>query len=83
VERDLVRLHAFLASVNPHAVGASVQQLMSGAEQLLKFPQLGVPLDEFASRDVQRVIVGDYEVRYERTPTTIYILRLWHAQKDR
>ncbi len=82
-ERDLVRLHAFLAPVNPLAAAQVVQQLVSGAEQLLKFPQLGVPLDEFAPRDVRRMIVGDYEIRYERTPTAIYILRLWHAREDR
>lgn len=82
-ERDLIRLHAFLASVNPRAAAQVVQQLVSGAEQLLTFPQLGVPLDEFALRDVRRMIVGEYEMRYELTPTTIYILRLWHAREDR
>lgn len=82
-ERDLVRLHAFLASVNPRAVAQVVQQLVSGAEQLLILPQLGVPLDEFAPRDVRRVIVGDYEMRYEYAPTAIYILRLWHVWADR
>jgi plasmid stabilization system protein ParE len=82
-QRDLVRLHIFLASVNPRAAAQVVHQLVSGAEQLLTFPQLGVPLDEFAPRDVRRVIIGDYEMRYEYTPTTIYILRLWHAREDR
>ncbi|MBA4143729.1 MAG: type II toxin-antitoxin system RelE/ParE family toxin [Nitrosospira sp.] len=54
------------------------------AEQLSVYPQLGVPLDEFAPRDVRRVIVGDYELRYELTPVTlIYILRVWHAREDR
>ena len=60
-----------------------VQQLVSSAEQLLQYPQLGATLDEFAPRDVRRVIVGDYEMRYEYTPTKIYILRLWHAKEDR
>ena len=67
----LVRLHAFLASVNPRAAAQAVQQLVSGAEQLLRFPQLGAPLDEFAPRDVRRLIMGDYELRYECTPNTI------------
>ena len=34
-------------------------------------------------RDVRRVIVGDYELRYEVTENLIYILRLWHAREDR
>ena len=60
-----------------------MQQLVSGAERLLTFPQLGVPLDKFNPRDVRRMIVGDYEMRHERTPTTSYILRLWQAREDR
>ena len=82
-ERDLVRLHDFLAPINPRAAAQVIQQLVTGAEQLLTYPQLGVPLDEFAPRDVRRVIVGDYELRYEFTEATTYILRLWHVREDR
>ena len=82
-ERDLVRLHAFLAPVNSKVAAKVVKQLVAGAEQLLAYPQLGVPLDEFAPRDVRRIIVGDYEVRYEVVDNMIYILRLWHAREDR
>lgn len=72
-ERDLVRLHAFLATINPYA----------GAEQLLNYPQLGLRLEEFSPRDVRRVIIGDYELRYELSDKMIYILRLWHGREDR
>lgn len=82
-ERDLVRLHAFLAPVNSRVAAKAVKQLVAGAQQLLAYPQLGVPLDEFAPRDVRRVIVGDYEVRYEVVDNMIYILRLWHTREDR
>jgi ParE-like toxin of type II ParDE toxin-antitoxin system len=56
----------FLAPINPRAAAQVIQQLLT-------YPQLGVPLDEFAPRDVRRVIVGDYELRYELTETTTYI----------
>ena len=82
-ERDLVRIHAFLAAVNPPAAAKMIKQLVAGAEQLLSYPQLGVALEEFAPRDVRRIIVGDYELRYEVTEKLIYILRLWHAREDR
>ena len=82
-ERDLVRLHAFLAPVNSSVAAKVVKQLVSGAEQLLTYPQLGVVLEEFAPRDVRRVIVGDYELRYEVAESLIYILRLWHVREDR
>ena len=82
-ERDLVRLHAFLAPVNPRTAVQVVRQLVVGAEQLLAYPHLGVLLEEFAPRDVRRVIIGDYELRYELTDTSVYILRLWHEREDR
>jgi plasmid stabilization system protein ParE len=82
-ERDLVRLYAFLATINPHAAAQVVQQLVAGAEQLLNYPQLGVRLEEFDPRDVRRVIIGDYELRYELSDKMIYILRLWHGREDR
>ena len=60
-----------------------VQQLVTGTEQLKNYPQLGIRLEEFAPRDVHRVIIGDYELRYELTDKTISILRLWHGREDR
>ncbi|WP_213539531.1 type II toxin-antitoxin system RelE/ParE family toxin [Nitrosospira sp. NRS527] len=81
-ERDLARLHALLAPVNSKVAAKVVKQLVAGVQQLLAYPQIGVPLDEFAPRDVRRVIVGDYEVRYEVVDSMIYILRLWHARED-
>ena len=82
-ERDLVRIHAFLAPVNYLAAAKVIKQLVAGAEQLLSYPHLGVALEEFAPRDVRHVIVGDYELRYEVTENLIHILRLWHAREDR
>lgn len=82
-ERDLVRLHAFLATINPRAAAQVVQQLVAGAEQLINYPQLGIRLEEFAPRDVRRIIIGDYELRYELTDEEIYVLRLWHDHEDR
>jgi plasmid stabilization system protein ParE len=79
----MVRLHAFLHPLNPRAAAQAVQQLVAAAEQLLTYPQLGGRLDEFAPRDVRRLIVGDYELRYELTDTTVIVLRLWHGREDR
>ncbi|OAI13661.1 plasmid stabilization protein [Methylomonas lenta] len=81
--RDLVRLHAFLNPLAPRTAAQIVQQLVAAAEQLLTYPQLGERITAFAPRDVRRLIVGDYELRYELADTTITILRLWHCREDR
>ena len=81
--QDLVRLHAFLHPVNPLAAIQIVQQLVAAAEQLLTYPQLGERLVEFSPRNVRRLIVGDYEMRYELADTAIFVLRLWHGRENR
>lgn len=80
---DLVRLHQFLAPVNPRAAAAVVQALAAAPARLLDHPRLGERLDEFSPRDVRRILVGHYELRYEIQASTIYVLRLWHTREDR
>ncbi|BAC89765.1 type II toxin-antitoxin system RelE/ParE family toxin [Gloeobacter violaceus] len=80
---DLARLHAFLRPVNSQAAAAVVRNLTAGAKRLERFPQLGTALPEFAPRDVRRLIIVDYEMRYELKDDAVFILRLWHAREDR
>ena len=80
---DLARLHAFLAPVNRLAAARVVQSLTIAAERLLNHPRIGEKLDEFAPREVRHIYVGDYEMRYEISDATLYILRLWHTREDR
>ncbi|EMR0789492.1 MULTISPECIES: type II toxin-antitoxin system RelE/ParE family toxin [Pseudomonas] len=80
---DLTRLYEFLAAVNRSAAARTVQQLTSAPTKLLANPRIGERLEEFDPRDVRRILVGHYEMRYEIAGSTIYLLRLWHTRKDR
>ena len=73
---DLARLYEFLAAVNQPAAARTVQQLTSAPTTLLINPRIGERLEEFESRDVRRILVGHYEIRYEIVGSTIYLLRL-------
>ena len=81
--RDLIRLHDFLAPVNKSAAKKAVKQLVDEAKLLQSHPLLGVELEAYAPRNVRRLVIGDYEVRYEVTETVLYVLRLWHTREDR
>ena len=81
--RDLIRLHDFLAPVNKSAAKKAVKQLVDEAKLLQSHPLLGVELDAYAPRNVRRLVIGEYEVRYEVTETVLYVLRLWHTKEDR
>ncbi|MEB0023923.1 type II toxin-antitoxin system RelE/ParE family toxin [Actimicrobium sp. CCI2.3] len=51
--------------------------------QQLVNPRIRECLDEFKPREVRRILVGHYEIRYEVQDSTIYVLRLWHTREDR
>ncbi|SCB29357.1 type II toxin-antitoxin system RelE/ParE family toxin [Rhizobium hainanense] len=80
---DLTRLYEFLAAVNKPAAVRAVQSLTKAPTILLANPRIGEKLFEFEPREVRRLLVGHYEIRYEIQQSTIYILRLWHTREDR
>ena len=80
---DLVRLHEFLRPVNPAAAVHAIRQLVAGAKRIPAHPRLGVRLSEFDPREVRRVLVGDYEIRYELTDPDVFVLRIFHTREDR
>lgn len=80
---DLVRLHQHLAPVAPEAAARVVQQLARAPDRLLDYPRIGEKLDAYAPREVRRIIVGDYELRYEIVDGAIFVLRLWHYRENR
>lgn len=44
---------------------------------------MGMRLEQFTEGEVRRIIVGDYEMRYEIAGETIWILQIWHGREDR
>ena len=80
---DLVRLHAFLAAANLAAASRVVRNLQTAAQHLPQHPSIGTQLSRYLPRDVRRVIVGPYEMRYEISDNTLYLLRLWHTRERR
>lgn len=80
---DLARLNAFLAPLNPHAAATAVRQLVAAPTRLLEQPRLGERVAGFEPRDVRRILVGRYELRYELTADTLYIVRIWHTREQR
>ncbi|TVP83153.1 type II toxin-antitoxin system RelE/ParE family toxin [Thioalkalivibrio sp.] len=80
---DLGRLYEFLAPVNKPAAARTVQALTKAPTILVTNPRIGEQLFQFEPREVRRILVGEYEVRYEIQDSTIYVLRLWHTREDR
>ena len=80
---DLERLYTFLASVNKSAAAQVIQSLTKAPNNLLVTPRIGERLPEFEPREIRRLFVGKYELRYEIKQSSIYILRIWHTKENR
>lgn len=80
---DLARLYEFLASVNRQAAAHTVQQLTAAPTRFIEQPRIGERLDEFDPREVRRMLIGNYEMRYEIQLSVLYILRIWHTRENR
>lgn len=80
---DLTRLYEFLAPANQQAAARAVQRLAKAPTILLTNPRIGEQLFEFEPREVRRLLVGHYEMRYEIQESIIYVLRLWHTRENR
>jgi plasmid stabilization system protein ParE len=80
---DLSRLFEFLAPVNRQAAARTVQSLTSAPMRIIDHPRIGERLDEFTPREVRRLLIGHYEMRYELNNGVLYVLRIWHTREER
>jgi plasmid stabilization system protein ParE len=82
-QADALRLHRFLAPKNSRAATRVLRALRAAALRLLEHPRLGESVDGIESREVRRIFVDDYELRYEVRGDTIAVLRVWHTRENR
>jgi plasmid stabilization system protein ParE len=80
---DLRRIHEFLEPVNPTAAVRAVRLVVARVRRIPSQPRLGERLPGFADREVRRVLVRGYEIRYEVSGTNLVVLRVFHTREDR
>jgi plasmid stabilization system protein ParE len=81
--RDLVRLYEFLAPDSEPAAARAIQGLVAAADKLVAMPRLGVRLERFGPREVRRLLIGAYEIRYEVQAGAVILLTVWHQRERR
>jgi len=80
---DLNRLFEFLALVNRQAAAKTVQSLTAAPIRIIDQPRIGERLEEFEPREVRRLLVGHYEMRYELNNDVLYVLKIWRTREQR
>jgi plasmid stabilization system protein ParE len=79
---DLGRFEKFHAQVNRKAKRA-ISAIRTNARRTLEHPQIGERVETLASREVRKLLIDQYELRYEVLPGVIRVLRVWHMREDR
>ncbi|MDR3474621.1 MAG: type II toxin-antitoxin system RelE/ParE family toxin [Devosia sp.] len=78
----LERLYDFLEPKSSRSAAHSVARLRERALRLVEQPRIG-ERPAVPGREFRRLIVGDYELRYEVREQEVLVLRIWHAREDR
>jgi len=60
-----------------------VRAIFSRIERIPTQPRLAERLARFGSREVRRVLVAKYEIRYDLTNSDVVVLRIFHTLEDR
>lgn len=80
---DLRRVHGFLVHKNKKAAAAAVEVLAEAPNRLVLQPHIGERVETITARDVRRILVGDYEIRYDVLDEEIRALRIFHSRENR
>lgn len=80
---DLGRLYDFLAKVNQPAALRVVERLTAAPRAILDQPRRGPVVEKYLPREVRRLLVSSYELRYEVLGTDVYIVGAFHTREDR
>ena len=82
-QRDLERVFNFLARTDRAIAERGLNLLLAAAKRIPNFPRAGLRLPRYAPREVRRLIIEQYELRYELRDLDVYVLRIWHLREDR
>lgn len=82
-QKDLKNIVAFIRRDSPQRARAFGSQLIDSALSIGPFPEMGRVVPELDDSKVREIVHGSYRIIYEivSDPTTIYILRFWHAAR--
>lgn len=80
---DVERLYLFLAAIDTEAAIQAANTLSEAPNGLTEFPRVGERLEGFENRELRRVIIGKYKLRYEILDDVISIVRVFHGREDR
>ncbi|RAW89818.1 type II toxin-antitoxin system RelE/ParE family toxin [Photorhabdus laumondii] len=82
-QNDLERIYHFACQYSKSHANNVLDHLIISTTDLALQPKIGIPQPRYKPREVRKVLFSDYEVHYEISNDTIYIVDLWHTREKR
>lgn len=82
-QSDLEDIVRYIAQHNPEAAIRMGYELISRADSLTQFPEIGRSVPEFRNPDLREIICRSYRIIYrlKRDKQHIQIVRFWHGAR--
>ncbi len=81
-KRDLKKIYDYIATESPHYARIEVSSIVSRADILDAFPQMGRMIPEIMQASARELIVPPYRIMYRTTPDGVKILAVIHSKRD-
>lgn len=80
---DVEHFAAALELVSPSVAQRFESSLRLAVRRLAALPRVGPRIEGFEPRELRRLLIGDYELRYEIADGQLFVLRIFHVKENR
>jgi len=79
---DLKQIYEYIAKDSKYYATNVVEHIVSKAENLNEFPEIGRVVPEIGDENVRELIIYSYRLIYEVVPNDVQILAIIHGKRD-
>lgn len=80
---DLAGIVEFLGKESRNTAQRKAKKIVAAVRHLQTMPRIGEQLAQFAPNEIRRILIGQYEVRYQIRESMVIILRIRHTREHR
>ena len=79
---DLKQVYDYIAKDSKYYATNVIENIVSKAENLDEFPEIGRVVPEIGDENVRELIIYSYRLIYEVAPNDVQILAIIHGKRD-
>jgi toxin ParE1/3/4 len=81
-KKDLHKIHDYIANDSRHYAQKVVLSIISKAEILNTFPEMGRMVPEIMNPAIRELVIFPYRIMYDTSESNVEILAVLHGKRD-